>query len=259
MNKKNRTVKSVFQWILFIVGILVIAFYPMSFANSNEYLEVKTLALAREFNTTSDWYVTAYQLKEGKGLYFTEGKVAAKICFWKDGTKKDESCFTAEQGLHKYHEVKELSIVSLQESRDPKKGVLFVAKHYGISITKEFHISIWVHNHKEDRFINVLPMVSLTDQAEYKLVPVLDNGIEGILITADGIWIGGEEPRYGPHRFEITIYKYSREKGSFVLVERFTTKKKYKSFNDAETIDVIRHELNSIRKYFGKIREEKGD
>ena len=245
--KKNRAMKS----FVTIISIFVLFMIWSASANSDEYAEVKTLSLRKEFKTKSDWYVTAYHLKEG-GADFIESKTPAKICFWTDDARKDQSCFPAIEGPYKYHEVKELSIVELQKTKEPKKGVLFVSQYHGISIRNEFYISIWAYDRERDRFIKVLPMVSLTDQCEYKLLSVLKRGVEGVFVTADGIWVVGEEGRYEAHKFRITIYKYSTEKAAFVLAGQYTTGRKYKSFDDAETIDVIRHELNSILKYLEK-------
>jgi len=260
--KKNRTVHiylktkyrvndhGAFKWNLLISMILalMVASWSTGWAISGNYIEIKTLPLKEALQTTLNWHVSAYQIKEEGGVFLTTTKISARLCFWHDEKEKQHLCFPAEIGPSKFPVVKELSIVPFRKNREPKYGILFISTHLG-AIEPLHLISIWIFRKEIDTFVNVLPHIILNEQSEYKLFSIFKEKEEVIFVTANRIWKGGEEMLYGPHQFEISIYKYT-EKNIFKYVDKYITKRKYLSFENAHRIDVIRPELRNIEKYF---------
>ena len=173
----------------------------------------------------------------------------AKVCFWHSILKKEQLCFLAKEGASRFQKVENLSVITLQKSREPSQGVLFIARFLGPTVGVVRFISVWIYNEQEGKFIKVPPPLYLTDQGEYKIISAIDNS-EGILITADRIWKSGE-PLYGSHQFRVKIYKYS-EDTMFKLVGEYETKTKYQSLDDVDIINVIEPELSNIQKFIEK-------
>jgi len=227
------------KWKPLIVFILVTLFWSISWSASDQYIEVKTIPLQKVLKTPLDWHVTAYNIKEGGGTTFTTTNTPAKICFWNDIEKKEESCFKAGEGPGAFPQVKELSLVDLEKDREPRFGILFVATAYGAVEPLHF-ISIWAYNHKESRFENILAPLRLNSQGEYKFIRLTSDRQKVIFVTANRIWAGGGEMLYGPHKFRINIYAYG-ESGMFKSKEQYVTARKYPSFEDVNKIDVRCH------------------
>ncbi|MEW6741103.1 MAG: hypothetical protein AB1325_14535, partial [Nitrospirota bacterium] len=214
-------------------------------ANSVEYVEVKTIPLYEVFKTKEKWYATAYQAKT-KDLESTE--LPAKICFAHNSAKQDQFCFETKSNKYKFQFVETLSIVPLFKKKEPKQGVLFIAKFSGGGSGTLSLITIWSYNMEGKIFINLLPTIVITEQGEYKMLSTMRGGLEGVLVTADYIW-GEGETHFSPHRYKISVYQYDEEKKIFKPVGEYVTKTKYKSLDDVDKIDVIRHEIGNIQKF----------
>jgi len=185
MGKKNRTVHiylktkyrvndhGAFKWNLLISMILtlMVASWSTGWAISGNYIEIKTLPLKEALQTTLNWHVSAYQIKEEGGVFLTTTKISARLCFWHDEKEKQHLCFPAEIGPSKFPVVKELSIVPFRKNREPKYGILFISTHLG-AIEPLHLISIWIFRKEIDTFVNVLPHIILNEQSEYKLFSI---------------------------------------------------------------------------------------
>jgi hypothetical protein len=247
-NNKNPFLKiNLKKWKPFMAFIFVAAFLSISWSASDQYIEVKTIPLKKFLNTSLDWHVTAYNIKEGEGTTFTTTNTPAKICFWNDIRRKEDLCSTAEEGPSAFPQVKELSLVELEKDREPKFGILFVSTRYG-AVEPLHLISIWAYNHKETRFENILTPLRLNTQGEYKFTRLTSRRQKLIFVTANRIWMGGGEALYGPHKFVISIYDLT-ESGVFKIVEKYITERRYPSLEDVRDIDVISHELKKIEDY----------
>jgi hypothetical protein len=105
-------------------------------------------------------------------------------------------------------------------------------------------VSIWSYKEEKRRFEKILGAMRISEQGEYKIIPSTKNGVEGLFIKADFIW-GEEEGRYFPHNYKINIYRIDKA-GMYRHVTEYKTKVKYNSLDDADSIDVIRHEMRNI-------------
>lgn len=218
---------------------------------SVEYVEVKTIPLYELFKTKEKWHATAYEVKQDKGKYPFENP-QAKICFWHDMSRKKTLCFPSEDGQVKYQSVESIEAIPLKRNGDLKYGVLFITRNLSPTIGKVRLISIWVYNKQENKFVNLLPSIPLTDISEYKVFPVMKGEIGGIFVTADRIWEGAEPLYGGHHPFRIEIYQYSKS-GMFKSVGGYETKKRYETVDILDDYGVIRDEIGNIQKY---IREK---
>ena len=224
---------------------------------SSEYVEVKTIPLYEVFKTQQRWHVTAYQPKKIKE--FGPNKPAI-LCFWFDPAKKNEFCFSAEDEYleknkhYSYSLVKKIKIITLQKSKKPREGILFVAENRDFAVGWLTFISIWSYNEKAEKFEKMLPTKRVTEQGEYKIVPVIKDKIEGVFVTADFILRLEEgETHYSPHRYVIQIYQIGEDR-KYKFVGKYETKKKYLSLDDIDSseINVIEPELSNIQKFFEK-------
>jgi len=206
------------------------------------YIAVNDIALGKLTGGQEKWHVTAYQDKAGKS--------PALLCFWKDPNNKKETCFPAEddhapgEKHYSYTEVKDLKIIELQKSKKPKRGVLFVAENASFDVGSLTMVSIWSYKEEKRRFEKILGALRISEQGEYKIIPSTKSGVEGLFIKADFIW-GEEEGRYFPHNYKINIYRIDMD-GMYRHVSEYKTDLKYKSLDDADSIDVIRHEMKNI-------------
>lgn len=266
MNKKYGVVQTLASAFVFFLIFATMGGYGFVEAKADdskklkqdvEYVEVKTIPLYEVFNTRQKWHVTAYQSKELKE--FGPNKPAI-LCFWSDPAKKSEFCFTAEDEYseknkrYSYSLVKDLKIITLQKSKKPREGILFIAENRDFAVGWLTFISIWHYNEKDGKFEKIPPTKRVTEQGEYKIIPVIKDKIEGVFVTADFILKLEEgETHYSPHRYVIQIYQIG-EDGKYKFVEKYETKTKYLSLDDVDSneINVIEPELSNIQKFFEK-------
>lgn len=218
-----------------------------------EYEEVKTLPLKQEFNTKSEWNVTAYHLKEDKNNYFENSDLPAKLCFWTNIANKGQDCigiYHTEDKSSAYTEVISLSTISIQTNKEPTKGIIFIKAYRGPTVGAIYNISIWAYDRVNDSFRNVLPDVGLTSQSEYEVFPSLKKVNGGLFIIADRIWAKNEK-LYDPHRFKISIYNLYNS-SIYKMIGQYITNKKYNSFFEENTKKVIKSELSNINKHIYK-------
>jgi hypothetical protein len=83
--------------------------------------------------------------------------------------------------------------------------------------------------------------ISVTEQSQIEIID------DSLLTIADFLW-GKGESRYGRHRFLIRIWNLHRDKSPTSPGLKFRTRRKYPSLDETDTLDVIRHELPSIRR-----------
>jgi hypothetical protein len=222
-------------------------------AEGPEYVEVKTVPLYATLKTSLKWHATTFQLKENEkhGTYLETTDIPAKICFWHDASRKEEFCSPAQVNGHVFQEADDLSIIQIQEKRKPSNAVLFIARYRGPTVGTVKQISVWFYDEAKQRFVNALPRVLLTELSDYQFFPRFPAGPEGVFVTANRIWVGGEETLYDPHRFVVKIYRLSPE-GFYALVGEYTTSRKYAYNERSDSYEVIKEELATIRKRIQK-------
>lgn len=236
--------------------IVFLLLLPISvLAEPLHYAEVKTLSLKGIFKTKSDWHVTVFQ-PEGeryKDDYIRFGDIPAKICFWKEKTKKEENCtkitsaYKNQDLIYQYQTVKELSV----ETSPVSKNILikFVAEYSGGGSGLLHQISFWKYDKVSDRF-EVEGLITLTEQGEHKWVD-WEGDIKEMFITADANW-KTDETHFSLHHFYVDVYQYDKVHG-LTKILTYLTPKKYSSFEEVDKINVISHEIPNIKKLLESI------
>lgn len=221
--------------------------------STTKHEEVKTLSLKQVFNTKSEWFVTAYHLKEDDNNYFETSKLPAKLCFWTDIANKEHDCIgiTNKEGKSSaYTEVISLSIISIQTNKEPYKGIIFIKAYRGPTVGAVYNVTIWAYDSVNDSFHNILSDVGLTSQSEYEIFPSMKNVNGGLFVIADRIWANNEK-LYDPHKFKISIYNLT-DSAIYKMIGQYITSKKYNSFFEENTKKVIESELSNIKKHISK-------
>jgi hypothetical protein len=231
-----------------------------------QYKEVKRIEIPDSFGTSGKWSAIAYEAIIRKNMKFTG--FPARLCFLNEEGIAVQSCFEpvtdlfeprqiistpkkdliSQQRSYLYYQlVDELRIVPIFPKIYPGNGVLFISNYIGEGSGFAKLITLWVYNKQYKKFINILPIVIMSDLSEYKMFEGRGGILAGTLITANYIW-DVNEIRYSPHNYRIGIYMYDKEIGMFRLLDKYVTKSKYKGLNMGETADVIRHEVKNIKR-----------
>lgn len=245
--------------------LLVLYFFSCAYAITIEYKEAKTVSLYEAFGTEEKWHATAYDIKDVGKLYEycgmhpydckdNEGQdPAMKLCFWHDD-KTSQACYRIEdppegkQPRYGYDIAKDLRIMQLCKDCDHRSGLLLHARNEGFTVGHINALSIWTYDYTKERFVNILPVFKFIEQGEYKIIPYMKGGIEGIIVEANPIIVWGKETRYGPHRFLIGIFQLGPD-GYYKKVGYYETKKKYPSLDDVSKVNVIIPEMKNIRTF----------
>jgi hypothetical protein len=210
-----------------------------------EYIAVKNIILGNALGTTNEWSAVADQIKEADTVSLEMTDRPARLCFIPLNDAGKRQCFDAKDGKEAFPIFVELQILSINVSRSPKSGVLFIAEAGG-KVEPTRLITIWTFDSGSDRFHNILPATRINLQGEFLVIPNLE-GIEGVLITANRIWNVERETLYGRHKYTIKIYVQNGT-GKYVLKSQYVTRKSYPGLDDADKIDVISKEMKNIAK-----------
>lgn len=219
-----------------------------------EYREAKRLEIPKTSGMSGNWHAIAYEPNE-EDEQFPEWP--AKLCFFSDDGKGKQDCFQA-IAARKDHTwncqfVRELSVVPIFETKYPQEGVLFVPMFMGGGSGTLSMVTLWVFSEQKKQFVNMLPLITITNQAEYKILQDKGPALDGTLVTADFEWEEGES-HFEPHKYRITIYRHNEHNKVFEPVGDYVTKKKYPGLDDVDTIDVISHEMETIEKLIAEKR-----
>jgi hypothetical protein len=214
---------------------------------SPAYEEIKTLSLKKEFGTTQDWHVTAYQ---PKGTDADTGDISAKLCFWILEESKSKNCTEITSAsdnnkmVYHYQTVEELSVIPTP------RLVKFVASYSGGGSGILRQISFWGYSKGSDSFDYPAGLITLTGQGEYKL---FSSGVlKDSLVTADADWEDGEG-HFAPHHFYVEVYNYATGT-DYRKILSYLTPVKYPSFDDTDEIDVISKEVPRIKNLLGTVK-----
>ena len=229
-------------WMTVIVPFLC----SSGFASDAPYTENKTVVLRGNFGTTHECTARAYQA-EITDLELSN--LPAKLCFSPGEKDTKENCFKAVTEVngtsYSFQFVDSLYSSSLSKTND-RQALVFIAKFSGGGSGSLRLITLWLYDKEVEGFVNVLPVVAISEQGEYKMLPQSKKIPGDVLVTADYVW-GERETHFSPHHYQITMYGCT-ETGKFVLAGKYVTKRKYKSLDDVDKIDVIRHELENVRR-----------
>ena len=218
-------------------------------ASDIEYEQNIEVSLDKLMKDNQAWKVKAFQAKNDNSC---DDEEPARICFCKGAYKE---CFdakaTVDDNPYIFQSVKELSIVELFKDKSPLNLILFVSEYCGGCAESLRLISIWAYRTEIDKFDKISPPITITEQGEHRFLTKQD-GLEGLFVTADFI-LEDNETLFAPHKYKIKLFTYNASSKSFILANKYITKRKY-GFNDAGMINAITPELRNIKKaaYMGK-------
>jgi hypothetical protein len=188
-------------------------------ANANSVY--RSLELQQDFHTKIPWQVSIITKDDSLSLCFT--------------TYHEKQCapilIPSIKVQYPANEVKPLTVL-----HDPLL-LEVISKFSDNGSGALIKLEYWYYDHPSEHF-KTAGHATLTEQSEYRWE-------NGILITADAHMQEGET-HFEPHHFEITAYRYAS--GNLQQVTRYVTRDKYPSFDEVDKIEVIVHELPTIRK-----------
>lgn len=93
---------------------------------------------------------------------------------------------------------------------------------------------------------DLLPELMLTNQSDHALWDVPAVSDMPLLVTADFIW-EGLEGHYGPHFYEIRVYRYNPGTGKYAEILKYQTSHKYRGFDNFDNpFPLLKYEKSSI-------------
>jgi hypothetical protein len=96
-------------------------------------------------------------------------------------------------------------------------------------------------------FVNLLPIVQLTNQSEYKLWNLPGVSKAPALATADFVWdIKAGETHFAPHRYTVNMYVFDSKTGRYQQRAGYVTAGKYPGLDDTDAIHVLDAERPTI-------------
>jgi hypothetical protein len=135
---------------------------------------------------------------------------------------------------------------------DGHELTLFTATDSGCGSGTLTHYSLLTV--RDGEFVNLLPKVELSNQSEYKLWSLPQFSSLSVLVTADFIWDFEamqksnytKETHFAPHRYRVEAYVYDAKSGQYLQKVRYETTKKYLGLDDADEIQVLDSERQTI-------------
>jgi len=108
--------------------------------------------------------------------------------------------------------------------------------------------------------VDLLPVVQLTNQSEYKFWSLPDFSSLPVLVTADFVWDFKameasnytEETHFAHHRYGISVYIYDEKTQRFLERIDYITRKKYAGLDDVDSIHVLSAERSVILAKLGQ-------
>ena len=214
------------------------------------YMLVKALPLRRAFGTPGNWQVSAYEFPPRGGD--DEVGPLAQLCF-SGPAAHDGYCVKAkkkgDRDSEGYDSVHELSLVPLFTNREPRFGVLFVARITEVTTVVSL-VSLWTYSEKEQRFVNIMPPLTyeIDPFCTFALLSTIRPDMEGLAAVADYIY-GEREVHYEPHRFTTSLCRYNDKLGMFKPIGSFATRKKY---GEGSMDRIFRSEMKGIERLLAR-------
>lgn len=217
------------------------------------YKLVSSLLFKRDAEAAA-WHVDAYQV-DVEDPARTE--IPARLCISRTRSGVNPGCYSAETSragfAYACQFVKTLAVVRIVQAQENEMAVLFVAEFSASGSGGLSLISIWGQAGTQPILRNKLPEVSLSEQSEYRIIPVTSRGHRGVFVTADYV-LGPGETHFAPHYFAISIYKLRADMNAYLRIESYQTSRKYPSLDEG-TIDVIRYEMREIENRLDRFKE----
>ncbi|MGO9337159.1 MAG: hypothetical protein ACLPY1_06595 [Terracidiphilus sp.] len=96
-------------------------------------------------------------------------------------------------------------------------------------------------------FVNLLPIVQLTNQSEFRLWNLPDISNAPALATADSAWdLKAGETHFAPHRYTVNMYVFDVKLGRYMQRVGYVTASKYPGLDENDSIHVLDVERPTI-------------
>ena len=143
----------------------------------------------------------------------------AKVCVAKGPA---ESCYVARARETNFARDVQASIVDLGEGH---AAVLFQAGYLGLN--DEWKLVAVLGLGSRRRFVNVLPMVVISMQDQFRLWRDAEISDGELITAAQYVWRSRppEETHFSAHHYQISTYQFCPSAGRYLLVDQFVTKK----------------------------------
>ena len=215
-----------------------------------EYREAKKIDIPVTTGMTGNWRAIAY---EANAEDLSDTDFPSKLCFYSNNGEATQQCFkgiaATTDGTWNCQFVQDLSVTPIFQNKYPQEGVLFVPMFHAGGSGALSLITLWVFNEQATKFVNILPVVTITNLGGYKILHHRDDRLDGTLVIADFIWAEGEA-HFDKHKYEIRVYRYNKDANIFEEVDSFVTEEKYP--DTEEKYNIIRHEMKKIENILSK-------
>jgi len=164
---------------------------------------------------------------------------SARICL---ETAEADHCYTPPSEKYAFGlEPKAQTVAKLNE----KDLVLVTATFSGGGSGELTNVALLEQRSSE--FVNLLPVVQLTNQSEYKLWSLPQLSALPILATADFVWdFKSEETHFAPHHYSVNVYAFDPKLARYLQRVHYVTPKKYPGLDDSDSIRVLDAEKQAI-------------
>jgi hypothetical protein len=100
---------------------------------------------------------------------------------------------------------------------------------------------------RSGEFVNLLPVVQLTNQSEFNLWSLPQFSGLPILATADFVWdFKSQETHFAPHRYAVNVYAFDPKTARYLQRVHYVTTTKYPGLDDADSVRVLDAEKQAI-------------
>ena len=146
----------------------------------------------------------------------------AKMCIAKSPL---HSCYVARARDTNFAQEARASVVDLGEGR---AGILFQANYVGINDAWKLVAILGLDFH--GRLINLLPVVVISMQDHFRVWHEPQLSTADLITAANYVWKlqpPHEETHFASHHYQISTYAFCANTGRYLLVDRFTTRRKF--------------------------------
>ncbi len=182
----------------------------------------------------------------GKNVEITESKLTpdgaepegpAVLCLV---LKNERHCYTPPKNDPPYGLEPHASVVELKKG---DKALLFMAQASASGSGWKWFLALLQPGTLGLR--NLLPNVSISNQAEYRFWrdPAVSHAL--VFAKADYVWRKGET-HFSRHYYEISTYLYDANLRKYSLRDRYLTRRRYPGLDETDKIDVLSHEKAKV-------------
>lgn len=216
---------------LLLLSVLVLWETPLE---ANTDIEIKSININKR-------QITAYHRKDE-----TTTISSTYICISPNKTKKNMECTPAQPknklAGYDFGLLRELSSIKIGN----ENGVIFVSENE-TTIDGLLRISIWLIRNRRNSLVETFPETAISAQSEYKLFQYKGN--QTIFVVATRIWDFDNEYVFAPHKFKVSIYRYSITGRKFGLIGEYSTNDKYDIEDSTDRNNIILKEWPTIVRF----------